>query len=181
MQTLRVMFLVPAVGLFVLWLAAALASHKRPAADIRAELRYGVGLRLFALLVALAITGLMIYVVWFLPWRPGEEQHLAIAGASFLGMSLLGGLLLLETARVRLYITEDALIGDSPWRRRRTIRWAEVEHVSYSALNRWFAIVGPGGRAIRASRSLVALSALLEMVKARVPPERRIEVQRFLA
>jgi hypothetical protein len=182
MDVLRFIFVVPAVGLFVFWLAAAMASH-RPPADVKiiAELRYSRGIRLFALLLVLIIAGLMIFVIWFLPWLPSRQPYLIAAGCTFLGLNLLGGLLLLETARVRLYLTEDALIGDSPWRRRRTIRWQEVENVTYSPLNRWFTVIGPGGRAIRASRSLAGLSDLLEMLKTRVPPERRTQVSRFLS
>jgi hypothetical protein len=179
MEGAQLVFLVLALGLFALWLTIALVRRK-PAAPpgTFAELRYGPFLRLFALTVALAIPALTIYIVWFLPWA--RLQQLLLAGVLFLSMSALGGLLLLETARVRLFLSAEGIVGYSPWRRRREIRWQDVRSVAYSSLNGWFIIVGADGRALRASRFLVGLPALLTALKKWVPAECSARIQRYL-
>ncbi len=179
METPRILFLVLAIGLIFLWLVVALLPRKPPeVAGPVTELRYGRFLRVLALVIALLIPALMVFVVWFLPWS--DARHPMLAGCAFLALSLLGGLLHLEVERVRLFVTDDALISYSPWHRRHEIRWAEVQNVAYSSVNRWFVITGPGGRAIRASRSLVGLPALLAVLKHKVTAPRSAKVQAFL-
>jgi hypothetical protein len=179
MEEARLIFLVLAAGMFAVWLVVALRRRKLPpAVNVIGALHYGRWLRLFGLIVALSIPGLMAYVVWYFRWV--DISHLIIAGVSLFAMSVLGGVLLLEAERVRLLITDKGLIGISPWRRKREVLWQEVDSVTYSPLNRWFVITGPGRRKIRASRSLVGIENLLKAVKANVPPPRYAPVQRYL-
>jgi hypothetical protein len=166
-NTHRLLFLAAAAALGCLWLAVALSRRRQPKNLVAfAELRYSRPLRLFALIIALAIPALMGYVISRDIWI--NQRYLSAAGSAFLIMSWLGGLLLLETERACIYLTDDAIVGYSPWRLRRDIRWDEIHQVSYSALNRWFVIVGPTG-VIRASRSLVGLPALLAELQKRAP------------
>jgi hypothetical protein len=180
MEQPRIILLALAGGLICLWLGVALMRRKPAAiAGTVGELQYGYLLRSIALVVAVSIPALLIVIALTVPVRD-LTNPLAVSGA-FACMSLLGGLLLVETSRVRLVVTEEALIAYSPWRGRREVRWAEVQKVAYSALNRWFVITGPGGQVIRASRSLVGLPALLAAFKHKVPADRTTEVQPFLA
>ena len=168
MHPLQILFLSLAVALFLFWTAVALVPRRAvKAGNVLAELRYGRTLRLFALVVALAIPTLTAVLMWVTAWH--GTQRLLLAGVSLTGLSLLGGALLLEVERVVLTITADGLIGDSPWRRRREIRWSEIARVTYSSLNRWYAITDSAGRTIRASAYLVGLPVLLHALRERVP------------
>jgi hypothetical protein len=79
--------------------------------------------------------------------------------------------LLAEAFRVRIDITPEGIIGTSPWRRQRVIRWDEVVSVSYSHLFNWFVITGPQGQKIRAHEYLHGLPWLAQAVEQNVSPD----------
>lgn len=180
METAQILFLTAALALALFWIGVALTGRRRASTRmmVAAELHYGRFLRLFALVTALCVVTLTGYVVSEVRWR-SLEQLCAAAGA-FLALSGLGGLLLLETEKTRLYLTEDALIGESPWRRRRVIRWDEVQRVRYSGINRWFIIEGPAGQTIRVSRYLVGLPQLLAALQTKAHARCSAQVQAML-
>ena len=168
MPTLQYLFLAVAVALFLFWNLTALVPRRAvKAGNVIAVLRYGRALRLFALTVALAIPTLLAILMLRTPWV--DPQRLLLAGGTLTVLSLLGGALLLEVERVVITVTDDGLIGDSPWRRRRELRWPEIERITYSGVNRWYAVVGRDGRTIRASAFLVGLPTLLQALQERVP------------
>jgi hypothetical protein len=168
-----------ATALAALWVGAALLPRRRPSGvTIRAELRYGRRLRLFAIIVALTIPALLAWLVWRVPGQ--SVRHLNVFGAAFAVLGLMGGLLLLETERVRIYLVDDGIVALSPWRGRRALLLSEVQSVTYSRLNRWFVIVGKDGTTVRASRSLCGLPVLLQALYERAPARCAPAVKVFL-
>lgn len=179
MQVAQTLLLVLAAVLFVVWLAVALARLPPfTGAEVRAELRYGTLVRLIALFAALTMPLLALAVIGFLPWS--NITALLRAGCVLLILCLPGGLLLLEVQRVRIAVTTAGLIADSPWRGRRELPWNEIEHVTFSALNRWLVIRGRNGQTIRASLFLAEFPKLLAALKAHVPSPRRLDVRRLI-
>ena len=170
MSTLQIVFLVLAASVSLLWLALAVA---RPRAielpNVVAVLRYGVVLRCLALSFALAPPLIMIYVIAVFPWK--TDMMLAIAGVSFLATSVIAGLLLIETTRVQIVLTEDGITRISPWTGKLTLRWNEIERIRYSAANRWFVIDG-AGQTMRISRHLIGIGAFADIVRRQVPGPR---------
>ncbi len=163
----------------LLWLGLLLRRRPSPPpGDDVLTLRYSWALRWFALVIAMAIPILMAAMMANLVW--GSLRPLLIAGGSLTLLSILGGLLLIETDKVSLHLTADSLVFDSPWLRRRTIRWDDVSRVSYSSLNRWFVFRDSAGVSIRASVYLVGITHLLTAIRVRIPPERWHAVRTLL-
>jgi hypothetical protein len=162
-----------------LWLGLMLVRRPaRPPGDDVLALRYPTLLRYFALIVAMTIPLLMAYMMATFAW--GSMRSLLVAGGSLAILSLLGGLLLLETEKVALYLTAESLVFDSPWRHRRTIRWSDVSRVSYSSLNRWYVFRDGANTTIRASVYLVGLTHLLTAIRVRIAPERWLAVRTLI-
>ena len=175
---LQTVFLVLAGCIVFFWLVYALTGPRTiDQPDVLHVLRYGPLLRSSALVLALAPPTVMGCVVWLLVWR--NTNTLAIAGAGFLVCSLLGGLFLLEVQGAQIAVSEDGLTRYSRWATPVTLKWIEVEHVGYSALNRWFIVAGMG-RTIHVSRYLVGVGAFVEVLRRKIAAERLVNVHAAL-
>ncbi|MBI3821782.1 MAG: hypothetical protein HY289_03775 [Planctomycetes bacterium] len=137
--------------------------------NVLGVLRYGAGIRMLALGLALLQPLIVVYVVWVFPWR--TERALHLAGVSFLTFGVIAGLLLIESTRVQVVVTDEGLTRYSPWTGPLTLKWIEVERVGYSSVNRWFIVEG-AGRTIRASRHLADIRVFADAVRRHVAAER---------
>src|SRR5262249_2973345 len=143
MTTTQIVYVALAASLIIAWLLLAIfGPRKLDVPGVLADMRYGTSLRTLALSLALAVPLVMIYVIATFTWR--TDARLNIAGVSLLATSIIAGLLLIEVMRAQVVITEDGLTRFSPWSEPATLRWAEVERVRYSAVNRWFVVEGAG-------------------------------------
>ena len=138
-------------------------------------LEYAWPLRAIGVVTGVAVPLALAGLAFAFP--PQTFKDAFAAGALMLGFTLLGGVLLVETARVRIWLHRDSIVSYSPWRETRTLRWPEVRKVSYSATNRWFVIEGPRGAKIRAHVFLVGIGALVDAIRTKVPPERYAEAR----
>lgn len=171
MSTPQTLWMILAAGVMLTWLVLAVRGPRAiDAAGALAVLRYGPAVRAMALAFALVPPLIMIYAVWAFPWR--TEAALNLAGISFLGVSVVGGLLLIEATRVQIVVTEEGLTRYSPWLGESTLNWGDVESVQYSAINFWFIVAG-GGKVIRVSRYLAGIDAFADAVHRKVVPDRR--------
>ena len=169
MTTLQTTYVLLAAGFILLWLAfAALEPRKVEAPNAGAVLRYGVVLRILALVLALGPPLVMAYMVWAFPRR---DAMVHLTGLSSLATSVFGGLLLLEVNARANHGKRQGLTRSSPWTSPLTLKWADVENVHYSAVNRWF-VVASAGQTIRVSRYLGGIGAFVAAVRQHVPAER---------
>lgn len=170
MNTLEIVLLALAAAVILAWLGLALRGPpKVETPNPLAVLRYGSVQRIGALLLALAPPTIMIYAIWAFRWR--SDGTLAAGGAMFLATCLIAGLLLIETERVQVVLSEEGITRHSPWRGMASLTWAEIERIRYSGANRWFVIEG-AGRTMRVSRHLAGVKAFAEAVRTRVERER---------
>jgi hypothetical protein len=171
--------LIPAVaGVVAAWLAAWWP-EKPPPFDPGVGgqvLRYGWGFRAFSL-VCFALLGepsLLIAYSFVVSVMREPERLCEPAGVLVAVPVLILALavyLVLEAFRVRIAVTPAGVIGSSPWRRRRAIRWVDVAAVSYSDLFDWVTITGRHGEKIRAHRYLQGLPWLARALQRCAPPE----------
>jgi hypothetical protein len=170
LTTTQTVYVLLAAGLMLCWLMLVVLGPRRTeVANVLVVMRYGVVLRTFALVVALAPPLIMIYAIWAFPWR--TSGMLNAAGIAFLATSIVGGLLLIEVTRVQILLTEEGLHRFSPWSGAVSLNWIEVERVGYSAANRWFTVEG-AGRTVRVSRHLGDTRNFVEIVRRKVAAER---------
>lgn len=168
--TLQWTLLAVAGGMLFLWIVFALVGPRRndvPSAIV--EMRYGSLLQMFALLLALAPPTLMACVVWLWPWP--NEQRLLVAGASFLATSVIAALPLIDVIRTVIVVSEDGVTRYSPWSGQATLRWADIQSVRYSTLNRWFVLRGPAA-SIRVSRHLTGWKEFAHTLQRKLARER---------
>jgi hypothetical protein len=164
-------FVVLAIAMMVCWLALAVLGPRRvDTSGAVAVLRCGVVMRLLALLIALTPLLIFLYAVWkFEYWV--TQAKFNFGGITFLTLSAIVGLWLIEVARVQIVVTEDGITRSSPWSGLAALKWSEVERVRYSSVNRWFIVEG-AGHTIRVSRYLGGIGAFADMVRRKVAPDR---------
>jgi hypothetical protein len=160
-------------GAFVLfWLSfAVLATPKIDTAGAIVVMQYGRWLGLMSLIFALAPPTLLVPLAWNVPWKNG--QALAMVGVSFLALSLLAGLLLIEVVRVHIVLTTDGITRHSPWTGSVSVKWSEVKRVRFSPLNRWFVIVSDSAT-IRVSLFLTGQKEFTQALLDNIAVEKRI-------
>lgn len=158
-----------------LFLAARRPALPQPGTDA-IHLRYSTPLRVFAWVTALGIPALLVVVMVYLPLRRPFNPW--SAGALLLAFGILGGLLLLETEKVCISLTDQGIRGTSPWRGPREFPWNQVQDVSYSLLNRWFVLTSLQGQKIRVSCFLVGIRTFVAKLKQHVPPEKYVRAER---
>jgi hypothetical protein len=100
------------------------------------------------------------------------DPRLALLGANLLILGVIGGVVLLETQKTRIAITDAGVVGRSPWRRTRELSWSEIRSVTYSAVDHCLILHGSGRRKIRASLFLVNIGELTRAIKEKVPADR---------
>lgn len=173
----RYLFSAAAGAMVLLWLFLAMRrAPETPSVPDVVVLRYGAFLKMFAWIIALGIPGLLIWVMMQVPLRSPHGP--LIVGGGVLGLAILGGLLLIETARVRIAVTDEGIQSASPWRRERVIPWQQVSKVSFSMLNRWFLVTSIHGTTIRVSVFLKGVREFAARLKQRLPPERYAGAER---
>ena len=88
-----------------------------------------------------------------------------------IGVALLGGLVMLETFRVRIILSAERITGETWWRRSRTIGWADVAEVSYSQLGGWFVFRAMDGQKLRVPLLLTGIRSVRYAVERHLRPE----------
>ena len=166
MDTQRLILIAAAVLQLALWLVLAGRYKTPPAAPGSIVLHYGWKLRFFGLCVAFAFPMLMIVLFAVTPVR--QAAHTIPIGITLLALGCVGGALLAETQGVYVILTDSAIVGVSPWRRRREWRWDEIERVSFSRLNGWLILHGPRKATIRAPLFLVGIRDLSRAIARHV-------------
>ena len=166
-QTVYAMF---TAGLMLFWLMLAVFGQRKiESANALAVLRYGTGLRTLAFVLALLPSMIAMYAIWVFPWK--SQQTLNVAGISFLVFGIVSALLLIEVTCVQIVVSEEGLTRFSPWSKPVTLKWIEVERVSYSPLNRWFIVEG-AGHTIRVSRHLADIDVFAQTLRRKLAAER---------
>jgi hypothetical protein len=169
-MTLPLIITVLAVSVALGWVAFAVRRpQKMDVPNVLAVLRYGSALRIAALVIALAPPALLAYIAWNIPWP--NDTLLLIAGACFVPVCAIAGLLLIEVERVQIILTDEGITRLSPWTGQLTLNWSEIGRVGYSPANRWFLVQG-GGRTLRVSRHLKGIGTFVELVRSKVGAER---------
>jgi hypothetical protein len=167
---MQTVFVILAALLMSCWLALAVLGPRRmDTASALAVLRYGVVLRMLALLLAMTPLVILFYSMRKFHWETPAKFNLA--GFAFLTFSAIVGLWLIELARVQIVLTADGITRTSPWSGLATLKWSEVERVRYSSANRWFLVEG-AGHTIRVSRYLTGIGIFAEVVQRKVAAER---------
>jgi hypothetical protein len=156
--------------LLVLGLAAAVA-RAGPKVDEQARtftVEYSWLIKGIGLVTGLGMPLLVIGLMFVVRFR--TERDVYAAGGLLLFFGLLGGWLLLESMRVRVVVSEQGVVGYSPWRAVRSFRWDEVKQVYFSQTSN-FVIVGPGGKKIKVNVLLTGVRELCLAFKRFLPPE----------
>ncbi len=131
-------------------------------------LHHGKFMRGFALFLALIPAALVVLAFIFSDEKEAAWALLVL----LLFVSILISLMLLETFRVRLVISNEGVQLDSPWRGRIFIHWDEVVEVQFSQACLWFILLSTDGRVIRASLYLGRIVELVRAFRLHVPKVR---------
>ncbi|MCI0376162.1 MAG: hypothetical protein L0215_01015 [Gemmataceae bacterium] len=179
METARWVVIAAAIVLSVGWIGVAIVKRPRPTpAPDDIVLRYGFTIRFLGVLSALGAPLCMILLMVLAPLpRPRDAYW---AGGILFCLGCLGGILLLEIAGVRLTFNAQRVLSISPWRQQLEWRWEEIEQVSFSRLNRWLVLKGPGGKKVRASIYLLRIRDLVQAVKQHIPDKKREQAKSYL-
>src|SRR5262245_37184116 len=125
---MQTFYVASALGLMLVWLAlAVIGPRKVDVPSTLTRLRYGALIRSLALVLALALPMITVYVVAKFLWSTPTKLNLA--GISLLSLSMIAGLPLIEVSRVQIVVSEDGLTKLSPWLGLNTIKWTEVVRV----------------------------------------------------
>jgi len=160
-----------------IWLFLTVVRPREPEVSAGTLLmRYGLGLRAIAWVIALGIPMLLVWVMGSVPLRP--PNGVWIVGGGMVAAGVVGGLLLIETARVRIAVNSEGVRASGPWRKERMIEWGRVAEVSFSTLNRWFVVTSITGETIRVSVFLRGIRDFVRAVQERVPQDKRVHAER---
>lgn len=179
MDAARTFFIVAAVIQLLAWTIVLI---KPPATASPAApgvvLHYGLGLRTFGVAVAFLIPVLLIGAMLLIPFP--QLGRLTLLGVNLLVLGFVGGILLVTTQRTRIVVTDQGVVGHSPWRPRRDFTWSEILQVTYSLADHCLILHAGGRRKIRASMFLVRVGELTRAIKAHLPADRYASAVRRL-
>jgi endonuclease/exonuclease/phosphatase family metal-dependent hydrolase len=159
-----------AVGGFWLLLSNSRTGTLSPDASGRLHLRHGLLFRMYAGGLFLGLELLLGSLVLFFPPASNVATGLLVAAA--LVALVLGIILMWDASRFALTISQAGLECRSPWRGPRTIPWTDVERVSFSPANLWFAIEPKTGPPFHVLAIVPGVSQFLAACEANLPVEK---------
>jgi len=121
------------------------------------------------LIVGLVCTGLFLIVAVLSALFPGKSGSPAVT-LFFIGFAALGLPLILDYRNARHTLTADGLRYGKMLGGTGTLRWADVQRLSYSQSAKWFRLDLADGRVVRVSAMLVGLPQFAQAVLDQVPP-----------
>lgn len=159
-----------AVGGF--WLLISNSRYRTilPDASGRLHLRHGLLFRAYACGLFLGLELLLGSLVLFFP--PESSLAIGLLVAAALITLVLGVILMWDASRFALTVTASGLECRSPWRGPRTILWREVERVSFSSVNLWFAIEPKSGPPFHVLAIVPGVNQFLAACETNLPVEK---------
>jgi hypothetical protein len=166
------LFFVALIAIFILSLMAISLGWRTTVNERTGEviLRYSPPLRVFAVAGGFVFPVAVLVMVLLKP--PQKPDDILAAEIGLLVLKLLGWVLLLETFRFRVVVSEEALVSYSPWRRSRAIRWDEVAAVESVCPKSWFVFTAWDRRQIHVPLYVAGLAQLVHSMRQHLPPER---------
>ena len=165
--------LVFAVAMIVLWgVFFWLRSRQSDLAERGADawiLRYSGAWKALAVAFLAALPVGVALMMSVQPPGPDEVWIARLALALIVGLPLL---LAVEVFGVSHRLSEAGVECRSPWSRRRSAGWQEIEALDFSPGMQWFVLRASGGVTVRLSAYLSGLGTFAELVAAHVPAGR---------
>lgn len=162
---------ITAIGGFWALLAAGRAG--RATIDPKTNLltlRHGRLFRVIAIVTFVGMELLIGSVALLFPPRTAVATGLFVAVAVV--VALLGIILIWDAYRFGLGMSPTHLHCHSPWRGSRTIAWSEIERISFSSVNLWFAIEPKSGPAFHVLGLVPGVNQFLEACETHLPHEK---------
>jgi endonuclease/exonuclease/phosphatase family metal-dependent hydrolase len=158
-----------AVGGFWLLLATGRKAAVPTGPDGRLTLRHGTLFRAYACGLFLGLELLIGSLALFLPPASLLAAGMMVTAALIAGA--LGLVLIWDAYRFGLTVTSAGLETISPWRGPRMIPWAEVNRVSFSTANLWFAVEPKQGPPFHVLAVVPGIRQFLAACEANLPVE----------
>jgi RimJ/RimL family protein N-acetyltransferase len=126
--------------------------------------------------MAFSLPVLILFLIFILHTRlgPGDNHitaGLTLAGAGWaLFFLVVGTPMALETMCVRVIVTPQGIAKESPWHRRRSMRWEEIVEVAYALGWGAFVFVGPRRQKISVPAGCTGILSLINAVRLHLEP-----------
>lgn len=131
-------------------------------------LKHGAAVRILGLIGLLLMPGLTLILATFEPPKDSTDVWCIILLVAL--PAIMGIAILVEAIWTKVFVSSAGLRCFSAWRRgERRIAWANVDKVTYSKINKSFAIWSNDGTRIRPSLCLVGTRTLLDAIREKVP------------
>jgi hypothetical protein len=142
-------------------------------------MRYSLPLRVTGWVLGLVVPIGFVALLFVVPFQKPQDPW--IAGGLLTFFTLGGAVILLETHRFRVTVTDEGIECLSPWRRRRFIAWGDVTRVTSSSNAAFFVIRGRDRTRITLPAYLAGLRELGERMIRRLDPAVYAEALRAFA
>jgi hypothetical protein len=133
------------------------------------QFRYSAAVQWIAIIAAFGSPILITVIVIARP-SATEADH----GAILMLYALFAALsfpLLWETARMRVTATSDGLENVSAWLGKKSMRWSDIQEVSFSAIMYWFVVRATDGRNFRVPFWISGVQQFLALCEQNLPPD----------
>jgi hypothetical protein len=128
-------------------------------------LTYGMRAKTFALVMCAGVCVLLVLLGLASPPRGRGVRALVLLVLLFASLLVP---LVLEFFRVRYTFDERGIHVDSPWSRKRTLLWADIQSARWRPIAKWLDLRG-GTKVVHLSPMLVGLDAFARECVARAP------------
>jgi hypothetical protein len=162
-----------------------LARARRPRARPRLDspgiaLEYGTGFRV-AWVGCVAVTLAMASLFAFVLEPETPKDRILTVLLVIVALALPSLWYVIEGFTRRITVTDQGIKTSSAVGVSRTLAWADVLDLRYSALNRWLVIRSRSGRPVRVSRYLDGIVDLCDALRSHLPPETLTRVRHTIA
>ena len=165
------------VGLGGLWMLFVVARTKQvaPGPDGKITLKHGLLFRGFGFLLFVGLLALLGVLAMIDARQEALPKTLlaVMAGA----VALLGVIVLWDATQYALTIDSTGLHTVSPWRGPRFISWSDVDRVSFSELNMWFAVEPKSGPAFHVLAIVPGIQQFLASCEANLPTQKLLPAE----
>lgn len=129
------------------------------------------GTGIFFVLAGIVFWGGITLIEWWQRPQNLKTGELLLVALFMVCTSGFGEYMLLDAMRTQIALTDAGIVRDTPWSGMKSLRWDQVERVTFSHMSGWFVLRAANHPSIRVSFAITGIGDFEAMLRRKLTPQ----------